>query len=147
MTNLFDQYIESILESNSFVDLPDEPPYGFWISPGGDFFVVGYQEHKSVAEDIVRQNANLNAEFGHLLDKPNVNMTHYIASKKYIRVAKAFGKEYFADFFYTNVDTIPVFFYDDSTPETISFEPTNASLRTLNDIAEFYGLKITVHKN
>ena len=63
MTKEFDKIVNLILEATSFLDLPDELPYGFWISPSGEFFVVGFQEHEEIAFDIIQRNAALFEEY------------------------------------------------------------------------------------
>lgn len=128
MTKKFDAFVSTILESNSFVDLPDSPPYGFWISPGGDFFVVKDQNHARVALDIIKNSESLTNE---LRQKQLIGNTpnNKLSRKKYLRVVVGGGRIYLVDSFY----------YDESNNyKSVPFQPTNASLRTLNDICQFY---------
>jgi hypothetical protein len=135
MTNLFDQYVESILESTSFLDLPDTAPYGFWISPEGEFFTVAPQRHGIVAKEIISSSPRLIEKLG--VPDFKCDAMDKLTSEKYIRVAKMSSKEYTADVFY---------YANDGKSTPIPFEPTNSAKRTLNDIAEFYNMRITYMK-
>ena len=135
MTNLFDQYVDSLLESTSFLDLPDSPPYGFWISPGGEFFVVSREKHEKVAKEIIKQNPTLKDAYKLEKHKSFYHVHYFLTRRKYIRVVESpfnSNKKYYVD----------LFAYDPSTDKNISFAPTHSSLKTLKDIAKFYGAEL-----
>lgn len=48
-----------INESMKFADLPDTAPYGFWISPPGNFWSVEPYSHEEKAHEIINDNQNL----------------------------------------------------------------------------------------
>ena len=62
MTENFDRFIRKIL-AESFADLPDACPYGFWVSPSGDARPVRWQQHGSDAIRIIRNIPNYNKDF------------------------------------------------------------------------------------
>lgn len=132
MTKNFDKTVNLILEATSFLDLPDDLPYGFWISPSGEFFVVGFQEHASVADEIIESKADFFEEYNSM---ESMSATNFLAHKKYIRIAKMF-RELTGDIFYVDI----------VTGKSIPFEPTNSSVKTAKDIAEYYGTKISFLK-
>lgn len=39
-SRLYDLLLYNVIEESSFADLPDRPPYGFWIHPDGDFSII-----------------------------------------------------------------------------------------------------------
>ena len=39
----------------SMVDLPDNPPYGFWIDRSGNFVPVKYEQHINVLDNIMKK--------------------------------------------------------------------------------------------
>lgn len=132
MTKRFDTFVNTVLESNSFADLPNSPPYGFWISPGGDFTVVKYQSHGQAALGIIRKSEILSKELAgkNLVFRDAINE---LSRRKYVRVTIDAGNVYAAD----------VFYYDmENSFKSVRFTPTNQSLRTLNDICEFYNKTI-----
>lgn len=134
MTKEFDKFINFILEATSFLDLPDELPYGFWVSPIGEFFVVNFQEHEEVAFEIIESKANFFEEYNS--GKGNTgSCTNFLSEKKYIRIAKMF-----------NELTGDIFYVDEALNRNVVFEPTNSSTRTANDIAAFYNTKISFLK-
>lgn len=128
MTNIFDNFVRYILEYTSFVDLPEKPPYGFWISPGGSFYPVGFQKHDSVAMNVINSTPSLSKEFDDLEDKTDVY--EFLQKRKWLRVVKSTNsvRTYLADCFVYNIDVLA----------TISFVPTQKSLKTLKDICEYY---------
>lgn len=94
MTKNFDKLYHLFLEATSFTTLPDDLPYGFWISPSGDFFVVPVQRHYEIAEEIIQNSAILSKEID-----PDGELIEELQRRKYIRVARMVGREYAADIF------------------------------------------------
>lgn len=140
MTNLFDRYIDYILEATSFLDLPEKPPYGFWISPGGEFFPVKFERHYEEALKIITRNRTLNQEY----DKEGTPYPYsFLSARKYIRVVID-GNSYHADLFSYNDS--PFEGIDDTSPTT-PFTPTNTSVKLIKDIGEFYGKTIIFNKS
>ena len=128
MTPEFDKFVELFMEARSFLELPDEPPYGFWISPHGDFYPVAFEDHYSTALKIINENPKLKQEFNP--NRDYVYVYAFLASRKYIRMVIDF-KKYLADIFY----------YDRSQ-NTVPIIPSSTSLKLIKDIGEFYNLRI-----
>lgn len=134
MTTNFDNFVNLFLEATSFMDLPDKPPYGFWISPHGEFFSVKFEQHYEVALKIITRNRTLDQEY----DKAGMpDPYEFLTARKYIRMVKS-EQMYYADL-YTYTDRM--------NHKFIPFEPTNTSVRLIKDIGEFYGMKITFNKS
>lgn len=134
MTLNFDRFVELFLEAKSFTELPDKAPYGFWISPHGDFFVVNFEDHHNVAKKIINNTESLKTEY----DKnPYFDLYFFLASRKYIRVVR-------------DSTGIPIYYADVHTYDDAGivneFTPTISSMRTLKDIGEFYGKTIHLVK-
>jgi hypothetical protein len=62
MTENFDRFIRKIL-AESFAELPDECPYGFWVSPSGIVRPVRWQQHGSDAIRIIKSIVNYTTDF------------------------------------------------------------------------------------
>ena len=128
MTPEFDKFVELFMEARSFLELPDEPPYGFWISPHGDFYPVAFEDHYNTALKIINKNPRLKQEFNPNRDRVYV----FLATRKYIRMVIDF-KKYLVDIFY----------YDyDKSHNTFPITPSATSLKLIKDIGEFYNLRI-----
>ena len=123
------------MESTSFLDLPDNAPYGFWISPEGEFFTVKSQQHGIVAKEIIESSPRLIEKLG--VPNYKCDAMDKLTAEKYIRMAKITSREYTADIYY---------YANDGKSTIIPFEPTNSAKRTINDIAEFYNMRITYMK-
>lgn len=132
MTSNFDNFVNLFLEATSFLDLPDRPPYGFWISPTGEFFPVRFERHYEEALKIMSRNRKLRQEYE---DDRHPDMYNFLSSRKYLRVVME-GDTYYAD----------IFSYDLVNSVIVPFIPTNTSVKLLKDIAEFYGKKVIFNK-
>jgi hypothetical protein len=44
--------------STNIQDIPDNPPYGFWIDRSGNFIEVGYCDHERVGHDLIKRCIN-----------------------------------------------------------------------------------------
>jgi hypothetical protein len=136
MTKNFDRFVKLFLEFTSFLDLPETPPYGFWISPNGHFFPVRFQRHDDVGMNIINKNKFLSKQYD--LEENKQDIYSFLQKNKWLRVVKNSEhlKEYYADCFLYDVDSMR------STP----FKPTDKSLKTLKDICDFYSFKFTLIK-
>lgn len=81
MTHKFDAFVRLLMES-SFADLPDTNPYGFWVSRGGDFFIVPFQGHCRIASQIVRNNPALFAEYEKMNKEDRLFPDSFLSKKK-----------------------------------------------------------------
>lgn len=136
MTKNFDNFIKLFLEFTSFLDLPEKPPYGFWISPDGHFFPVNFQKHDSVGMDIINKNRTLAQEYD--LEENAHDVYSFLQKRKWLRVVKNNTRfnEYYADCFLYDVDSM----------RSISFEPSRKSLNTLKDICQYYSFNFKLLK-
>jgi hypothetical protein len=68
---MIDEFTLNIMKilKESFADLPDEVPYGFWILPDGEPYVVTFQNHKKVAYDIIQKSVKYKPMFDKMVDK------------------------------------------------------------------------------
>lgn len=62
MTTKFNAFFRLLME-NSFADLPEEAPYGFWVSPSGHFHIVPWEGHSKTAKTIINRLPNYTAEY------------------------------------------------------------------------------------
>ena len=136
MTKNFDNFIKLVLEFTSFLDLPESPPYGFWISPDGHFFPVNFQKHDRVGMDIINKNQTLAKEYDSEEDKNDVYS--FLQKRKWLRVAKSSTniREYYVDCFVYDADALKI----------LPFEPTRKSFNTLYDICQYYSYKFKLLK-
>ena len=47
----------------SFKDIPDSHPYGFWLSPDLQLFIVPFEGHSKIASELVFKNKKLKERF------------------------------------------------------------------------------------
>lgn len=132
MTPKFDEIIEQILESHSFADLPSNAPYGFWIAPSGEYFVVAEQRHEDVAQDIIDSNPQLKKEY--IDNRSHISKRDFLKRKRYLRISVIFSKDY----------ALETYYYENNNP--IPFDPTPISIKTAKDIAKFYDIRLTFYK-
>lgn len=130
MTEQFDLYIEQLL--SSFGDLPEDMPYGFWVSPHGKIYSVSYMNHNKVAIDIITQyEPRLNDLFEN--DSNTIkNRGDFLNSMGYLRL---------------NIDEyncyIDCTYYPTSASINIRrIKPTRLAERTAKDIADFYKVPV-----
>lgn len=46
-----------VYQLKTFADLPENPPYGFWVTPTGELFVAeDRMSHTTVGEEIIKNN-------------------------------------------------------------------------------------------
>lgn len=133
MTEQFDKFVEFILEKvQTMEELNREsPPYGFWISPSGEYTVVRQRQHDSVADAIISKNPSLIKKF---MSDP-ISPANFLSKEKYIRVVFAH---------YTNMLLGDCFYYiqnEEGAWIPVRFEPTSGSLKTFKDLASFYGVR------
>ena len=132
MTEQFDKFVKFILEKvQTMEELNREsPPYGFWISPSGEYTVVKHQQHDSVADSIISKNPSLKKKY---MSDP-ISQANFLSRERYIRVVFAH---------YTNMLLGDCFYYAQNAGEwvPIRFEPTSSSLKTFKDLANFYGVR------
>lgn len=133
MTEQFDKFVEFILEKNQ--DMGDlnrnSPPYGFWISPSGEYTVVRPRQHDNIAELIISKNPTLIKKYTRM----SVSPANFLSMEKYLRVV-------FAP--YTDDMLLGDSFYyvkQDKDWVPVKFDPTVQSLRTFKDLANFYGVR------
>jgi hypothetical protein len=61
MTEIFDNTIRRLIKEMLFKDIPDEPPYGFWIGPDLELYPVTFQGHtKKAGELVLKPRSKLN---------------------------------------------------------------------------------------
>lgn len=127
----FERLYKLLLEASSFSDLPDNPPYGFWIHPNGDFTVVTMMNHDEAAMKIVNSNPTLKAIW---IDKTS-GMTSIFMKEQ---------EAYFVILRH-NYNRVVIsngtLFYAKPVPKD-NRVPTNSQLRTAKDLAAFYNLKV-----
>ena len=132
MTEQFDKFVEFILEKLQTMEElnRDSPPYGFWISPSGEYTVVKQHQHESIADLIISKNPSLIKKYV----KMSVSPANFLSMEKYIRVVFAH---------YTNMLLGDCFYYipQDGNWIPVKFDPTSQSLRTFKDLASFYGVR------
>lgn len=129
----FERLYQIILEGN-FSDLPDRPPYGFWISPGGGYFPVRYQNHATMALQIINKNKELSQKFytpQRLRYKDEYEYLEgdamtFLMRENYNRVVIEGGILYYMK---------PSSLYD-------FIHITNSQMRTFRDLAAFYNLQL-----
>lgn len=63
MYNNFNTYIAELLMEMSFKDIPDQRPYGFWLSPDLQLFVVPFEGHSKIASELVFKNKKLKRDY------------------------------------------------------------------------------------
>jgi hypothetical protein len=144
MTKNFDNFVFEILMESSFNSLPENPPYGFWISPEGEIYkVLNFMDHEDVAASIVR-NENLTKEYFLLHGKygKEFSRNNFLRSKKYIKMVQTKDNEY----------TINLYSFDfDEMKRTgrvlaVNFQPTSISLKTAKDICTFYNFECNIER-
>jgi len=121
----FEQLYSLITEANDFSDLPDEKPYGFWVSPQGQYYVVGPYLHAEEAENLVNNSPTLHAEYLRHKDEihTNAHEEDFLYYKKYCKTVIEGRYMHYRN---------PIF--DVSQYPKIK--------QTLKDIAAFYNLEI-----
>lgn len=144
MTKEFDKYIKTILEYSSFNDLPNEAPYGFWIAPNGDFFPVKWQQHMQVGFDIAKNYIKLPVEkmdsntlYSELGKRKFVKVVASVDSRRKVFLVDAFYYQYAG--YFGDVEDEPYY--------KVSFDITNSTKRTLNDIGQVYDYEIEYNKS
>lgn len=133
MTEQFDKFVEFILERMQTMEELNRksPPYGFWISPSGEYTVVRLHQHDSVADTIISKNPSLIKKY---MSDP-ISSANFLSKEKYIRVV-------FAE--YTNMLLGDCFYYTQNEQGEwipVRFEPSSSSLKTFKDLASFYGIR------
>lgn len=126
MTKHFDKFFYSIVAearpvlTSNMRNLPEQVPYGFWISPTGSFIPVKSQMHIQVAYDIIDDDMVLKRKFDEYSDTAAFPSAYgFMFKLGWIRVVNM-------------IDTLE----GSSSNEDL----TNSSKRTLKDLALFYHL-------
>lgn len=121
MTRIFDAFVRLLLES-SFTELPDTHPYGFWVSRGGDFFIVPYQGHIRIATQLIKKSPTLFAEYSEMHKERRVFPDTFLSKNKgWMRIVCA----------------PPRMWYNFENEHTIS----GKQKQILNDLSAFYNLE------
>lgn len=117
----FNYYIKLLLES-AFASLPNSPPYGFWITPSGEFKIVSRSGHFEVAENIITNNEALLAKF----KKTDPDLIFvFMNNNKYIRVVLEMRH--------------------DNLYYSCTFMPSPRQLQIIKDLAMFYDISNITH--
>lgn len=132
MTSLFDRFFKFILEATSFVDLPNYIPYGFWISPSGEYFVVT-SHHLNTGIELIKNNPKLRAHYLEFTKGRNSTLVYeFLGMLKYVRVVKE-GSYLMADSFYYN-----------ENGKQVPFEISSAARKTIKDLGSFYNKEAVI---
>jgi hypothetical protein len=128
MTKHFDKFFYSIVAearpvlTSNMRNLPDQVPYGFWISPTGSFIPVKPQMHIPVAYDIIDDDMVLKREFGKYSDITTFPSAYdFMFKLGWIRVVHI-------------IDTL------EGSSSRSKEDLSNSSKKTLKDLASFYRL-------
>lgn len=106
---------------SSFADLPEEKPYGFWVSPSGHFHIVPWEGHSKMAKIIVNRIPNYKEELAK--QHPHLGPASFIMLKSWARVV---------------CEVENMWFHLDKR----SFQLTPKQKQTLEDLAMFYGMQL-----
>ncbi len=124
MTEKFDTFVEKLI--NSFEELPQNPPYGFWISPEGNLYtVLSSFGHESEAIKILTTY------------EPKYNTQKYYDDHGWFLIKKGFVRiviendEMYLDHSY----------YEEGRPIVVPISPK--ARKSAKDISDFYNLNIS----
>lgn len=131
----FQKLYSLLVESSSFEDLPNKPPYGFFIHPNGDFTIATSQwGHYAAAVTILNEKPELKKKFYDELDERDKNRSLddmmmkasiFVFEQNYNRVA---------------IEK-PTLYYSETSKYNPFIQVTNAQKRTIKDLAAFYQLE------
>jgi len=124
MTEKFNKFVKLFLEETDFNKLPDKPPYGFWISPNGEYFPVPYEKHNAIGWSLI-DKFDLDEKFHKWKTSELFSPSSFLISQKFIRVV-----------FYNGTIIYDIELYMDN--KTVKYPMTASAKRTLKDISEFY---------
>lgn len=127
MTKKFDLFTEGLL--SSFTELPEEVPYGFWITPNGKIYTVDYMKHNSVAIDIIKQ---FEPHLDDIFERGSIkNRGDFLISMNYLRLNISSDTCY-----------VDCTYYPDSSNVIKRIKPTSKAKKTVEDIAMFYDIPV-----
>lgn len=129
----FGKLLKLILEETDFSKLPENPPYGFWVSPSGEFFPVRFEAHNDIASKIIKQRL-LDSYQKHEGFRVRPVPSTFLISKNYVRVV-IHGKK-----LYTDTVIYPDMMRSDSKPK--SYPMTPKAKATIVDMAIMYDCDI-----
>jgi len=129
MTEKFDLFIEQLL--SKFDELPNDMPYGFWISPLGKMYSVSYMQHNRVAVNIITKFESYLNNLYESDDNIIKNRGDFLISKGYLRLN--------TDKYGCYIDCT---YYPDSSNVTKRKTPTRIAEQTAKDIATFYNIPV-----
>lgn len=88
-----------------FKDIPDSRPYGFWLSPGLQLFVVPFEGHAKIASELVFENKKLKTQYDKAMTDADTELSlitpmQFLESIGFIRIVfdsklRANGKLYY----------------------------------------------------
>lgn len=115
--------LKHLLVESGFESLPDQPPYGFWIKPDGSFLVCkAMWEHLKYLQTVAP-------------DANDHNFYRHASAISWVRVVKGVPTG-------TVNGTFAVLHPEVSWMATVPEKATRASLKTLDDLGSWYGMKV-----